>query len=262
MQDQEFYVGYEDRLPPALAAFVRRVVIVLVLAVVGIGLIFAGGFNPLPASRFEFGHPRTFKGRIEARPYPRLVTDDRAAGRGGSASSELILVGVGKHGADPDVAAFDGRRVELRGTLAERGRLRAVEVEPGSVRIDVSGAARVRSDGSAEASRAPRSLGRQTLRGEIVDSKCFLGVMNPGEHKVHRACAIRCISGGIPPALLVRDWRGRSVVMLLTDGEGRAAGREVASLAGMPVELSGEVVDDAGQLWLRAEMSRVKRLGW
>ena len=40
-------------------------------------------------------------------------------------------------------------------------------------------------------------LGAVTLTGEIVDSKCFLGVMNPGNLKPHKACAIRCISGGI-----------------------------------------------------------------
>jgi hypothetical protein len=28
-----------------------------------------------------------------------------------------------------------------------------------------------------------------TLTGEIVDSKCYLGVMNPGQGKVHRDCA-------------------------------------------------------------------------
>ena len=38
-----------------------------------------------------------------------------------------------------------------------------------------------------------------TLIGEIVDSKRYLGVMNPGNGKVHRDCAVRCLSGGIPP---------------------------------------------------------------
>jgi len=31
-------------------------------------------------------------------------------------------------------------------------------------------------------------LGAATLRGEIVDSKCFLGIMKLGEKTVHRAC--------------------------------------------------------------------------
>jgi hypothetical protein len=57
------------------------------------------------------------------------------------------------------------------------------------------------------------SLGTQTLIGEIVDSKCYLGVMNPGALIPHRACAIRCISGGIPPVLLVRQ-SDRSAALL------------------------------------------------
>lgn len=55
---------------------------------------------------------------------------------------------------------------------------------------------------------AGESLGEFTLQGEIVDSKCYLGVMRPGNTKTHRACAVRCIAGGVPPVLLVRDAQG------------------------------------------------------
>ena len=36
-------------------------------------------------------------------------------------------------------------------------------------------------------------LGPVELTGEIADSKCWLGVMNPGEGTVHRDCARRCL---------------------------------------------------------------------
>jgi hypothetical protein len=51
-----------------------------------------------------------------------------------------------------------------------------------------------------------RDLGERILIGEIVDTKCFLGVMNPGEGKVPRECAALCLSGGIPRALLPTIW--------------------------------------------------------
>jgi hypothetical protein len=61
------------------------------------------------------------------------------------------------------------------------------------------------------------------LRGEIVDTKCYLGVMTPGEDKVHRGCAVRCISRGVPPAFLVRDASADS--RILSFGPATTAGR-------------------------------------
>jgi hypothetical protein len=53
------------------------------------------------------------------------------------------------------------------------------------------------------------------LTGELVDSKCFLGVMRPAVGKVHRGCAIRCLAGGVPPGLLLRNSDINSSVMVL-----------------------------------------------
>jgi hypothetical protein len=38
-----------------------------------------------------------------------------------------------------------------------------------------------------------------------ADSKCHSGVIDPGEGRTHRACAIRWFGGGIPPVLRARD---------------------------------------------------------
>jgi hypothetical protein len=51
-------------------------------------------------------------------------------------------------------------------------------------------------------------LGAFTLVGEIVDSKCYLGIMNPGETNPHRECAALCIRGGIPPLIIAHDADG------------------------------------------------------
>ena len=66
------------------------------------------------------------------------------------------------------------------------------------------------------------SVGVQTtLSGELVDTKCYFGVMRPGAGKVHRGCAARCLHGGVPPGLLLRDTAGRSVVVLLSGVDGK-----------------------------------------
>ena len=103
-------------------------------------------------------------------------------------------------------------------------------------------------------------LGRQTLVGEIVDSKCYLGVMNPGQLTPHRACAIRCISGGIPPILLVRQTNGSALHFLLVSSDGRPVNKEVLAMVAEPVQITGEVVRQGEFLILRADPATYRRI--
>lgn len=42
-----------------------------------------------------------------------------------------------------------------------------------------------------------------TLQGEVVDSWCYASqTMGPGQGKSHKACALKCIGGGITPGIL------------------------------------------------------------
>jgi hypothetical protein len=100
-----------------------------------------------------------------------------------------------------------------------------------------------------------------TLRGEIVDSKCHLGVMNPGEGVVHRDCARRCLSGGIPPMLAVRDGHGRKALIVLVSESGRAVGRELSAIAGRPVEVTGRLTRDGEDYVLTADASAYRTVG-
>jgi hypothetical protein len=97
------------------------------------------------------------------------------------------------------------------------------------------------------------NLGPVRLRGEIVDSKCYLGVMNPGNGKVHRDCAARCISGGEPPALIARDAAGKAMVILLAGSDGRALNNELLSFVAEPVETQGQLVRSGSNLILKGE---------
>ena len=102
----------------------------------------------------------------------------------------------------------------------------------------------------------PERLGRPTLEGEIVDSKCWLGVMKPATGNVHRGCASRCLSGGIPPLLMV-DSAGSVAHYLLTDAEGRPAHARFAELVGRKVRLTGEVWREGDLLLMRVEETAV-----
>ena len=80
-----------------------------------------------------------------------------------------------------------------------------------------------------------------TLEGEIIDPKCYFGVMKPGKGKIHRSCAVRCISGGIPPVLSSTDNNNISQYFLLTDTNGNPINEAVLPFIGKPSKITGIV---------------------
>lgn len=244
-KDEEFYVGYAARAPAAIARRLHRISASLLVAVAATALVLGLAQRRLDLRLFEFASPREFSGTIELAPAPTLVVS-----RPGGGASRYLLVGPGKHGARALVAEFDGREVRLRANLISRGEQTALEVEPGSLTP-----AQAPARGSP-----PIDLGARVLRGEIVDSKCHFGVMNPGEGKAHKACAIRCISGGAPPMLRVREPEGDARYFLLTGNDGREVGRELLDFVAEPVEIRGRAERHDDMYVLRIDAGAVRRL--
>lgn len=199
-----------------------------------LAFLLAAGQGPFAPSKFEFGVFRTYSGIAEQTPVPSII----------SGGERYLLVGPGKHGAGAIAAAGQSQPVELQGSLIERGSTRMLEILPGSWRPKGPGS--VATPGVSE--------GPHSFTGEIVDSKCYLGVMNPGEGKVHRQCAARCISGGVPAAIAVN---GR--LILLTGPGDRPLSRELSPYAGERVTIRGELIR-LGQLQiLRADPASITR---
>jgi len=80
------------------------------------------------------------------------------------------------------------------------------------------------------------------LKGEIVDPKCYFGVMKPGKGKIHRSCAVLCISGGIPPVLATTDENNISEYYLITDTSGKPIHKDILPHIGKPSMLTGTIV--------------------
>src|SRR4029453_5708531 len=192
-----FFIGYAPPMPPRLGRFVRQVVIGIgCLVVIVAGTLASGHIRP-EGGTFEFGPPKSFSGTIVERPYPGLRLD----GVDSNVEPWPLLVAPGKHGADALVSGLEGRHLTLTGTRIERGAHTMIEVDSASLPSRVSEAASVKETAVPEHS----DKGTVELTGEIVDSKCFLGVMVPGSGKTHKECASLCLRGGIPPALYVQD---------------------------------------------------------
>jgi hypothetical protein len=186
---------------------------------------------------FQYGQPRNFTGTIRCDVAPRLI----------AVEADYLLVGVGKHGVPVEICGADGREVSVRGTLIQRDGRRLVEV-----------AQLLEARGAAPLMQARVPLGRFTLTGEIVDSKCYFGVMNPGEGRLHRACAELCLRGGVPAVLVARDRAGNHVHLLIENGRDGRIDDALIAWIGSSIELSGEVSRSERWLTIKPEIATIR----
>ncbi|MBS0195188.1 MAG: hypothetical protein JSR77_00360 [Planctomycetes bacterium] len=250
MAADHFYVGYFPKAPGPIAAFSRFAAIALLscgLAAATIGSLSQG---PSAMSAWE-SEPTTLEGTLLTQPYPVLLIDS-AQGK-----QAVLLVNPGKCAAMSGGAycgplddaaprdlveaarALHGARVRVTGTRLLRSNLVALELQDGAASIARTG----------NGSPVPTEPGPPTtLRGTIVDPKCYLGAMRPGEGKVHLACASLCIRGGIPPALAYTDPQGHECLALLASHDGRPANAHFAPLADQQATLTGREFHLAGDL--------------
>ena len=249
----EFYIGWEAKAAPGIRRSVQRAVIILFLIAFLASLGLAVSQRMIGAGVFEWGEVKHFSGIFQATPYPRLLVPRPGRAVAGNFST-YYLVAPFKFGLDPGaIAPFDGKSVALKGTLIYRGNQTMIEVAKDSLQL-------VNTNSAPAVLPGVIPLGKQTLVGEIVDSKCYLGVMNPGQLTPHRACAIRCISGGVPPVLLVRQEHGPAIYLLLVSTDGRPVNQQVLNLVAEPVQIAGEVERQGELLILRADPATYRKL--
>ena len=251
--NDEFYIGWQAKAPTKTGRTVRLTVVALLASVLVASVAVAVSQRTIGRAVFEWGQVKEFSGVLKAEPVPHLLV----AGAGTNSFTTHYLVNPWKFGFDAALAKeLDGEHVTLRGTRIYRDDQMMIEVERGSV----ARSALTTSNPLRLADSRSESLGEQTFVGEIVDSKCFLGVMNPGQLKPHRACAVRCISGGVPPVLLVRETNGTARYLLLVARDGKPVNKQVLELVAEPVRINGELVRQGEMLVLRAEPSTYQRI--
>jgi len=257
-QPDEFYVGYEPIAPPGIVRRTR----VFIGAYVVLSMIIATAcivlFARTGRGTWNDGSFRQFTGVLIPHPYPVLLLDQPLED---CPSRTAILVDFGKRGVQTRAAKIGAGRVTVSGTVLHRDGRAMIELAPGDDSLVRSALQKVAlpQPGTANQYAVPPGF-TVTLRGEIVDPKCFLGAMKPGEGKTHKACAVRCISGGIPPALVTWDAKGNSSFYLLTDEFGEPANALFLDFVGEPVELSG-TLSSLGELYVvRVRRADIQKL--
>ena len=245
--DEPFFIGWEAKPAAQISAFVKKVTLLMVVAGLAMAGMVTATQRTVGTGRFDFGNAQDFSGVLVNGPAPMLISASEVGGE-----KIFYLVAPLKRGFPADVAEeFHLRQVTLKGTFIGDDLDAMIEVVEGS--LTPTGKVDTNPLGTT-------GDGEITVQGEIVDSKCHLGVMNPGRFKPHRACAIQCIKGGIPPILVAQTADGRLAHYLMVGPEGAPINDAVLDYVAEPVEVSGvfRTVGDRKVIYL--DPGRIKRL--
>jgi hypothetical protein len=235
----DFYIGYEARMPWFFARRIRVAAVLLLALAALVPLALVASQNRFSDGVFEFGRTRTVEGRLVEFPYPAIDV-------GGSTPASYWLVGPGKHGAAALVRGLHGRMVRARGTLIERDEEKMLQLVPNEIETL-----------PAVADTEPSPIVRirtVTVAGELVDSKCHLGVMKPGEGPSHRDCAVRCLLGAVPPMI---SERGTTTRYALVGEDGRPFLSDFSALAGRPLSVRGTLVRQGTRRFLSVKLDDI-----
>ena len=247
MTRDEFFVGWL-RPPAGYVRFLRPVAFLLLLAAGVIAVLVAVGQRSPGTGSWDGDRRVTFRGIVYAEPYALIRVLDEKENK----VRTILLVEESKFGAAERVRPFVGQSVQVAGTLLHRDDRWMLELAAGDEGLRPVAPLLLPEPKRGE----PHPV---ELRGEIIDSKCYLGAMKPGGGKTHKACAALCVSGGVPPMFVSRDAGGKETFYLLTAPDGGPMRDEVLPFVGDPVEVRGVVEGRDDLRLLRAGAADIRR---
>jgi hypothetical protein len=240
--NDEFYIGWQNNAPTGYAKWTKRVIWVLFAIFILVGALMVMNQRGFIASTYEKNRFRILEGILITGPIPCLKILAGTDAQGVQHFERVLLVGIGKKSAAPMLHALKkqlkqpiaGKALRLKGKLIYFDGVLAFEL--GGQASLFQGYSKLKIT-----STLPRLLGKTQLNGEILDPKCYLGVMRPGEGKPHRSCAIRCIAGGIPPFFKSSTKEDYHQYFFVLDKNGRPINREIAPYVADEIQICGQV---------------------
>ena len=248
-----FYIGYLPKAPAEYRNFVRLIVFAILVVMYFTIIIVVTNQQKFSTGIFERNKLTELEGVLMLQPFPAIKTLYGKDLYGNPVVKTIPLVNYGKFGAEPVINSVVANNtsdlnklwIKVRGKLIYNKGITILELsEKDKSVLEVKTASKNQLDGIATSKI--KDHGGSTFYGQIVDPKCYFGVMKPGEGKPHSDCAIRCIAGGIQPMLMIRNEKGQETFFILRDTSGMPVNSRVLSYVGMPVEVSGKItkVDD------------------
>ncbi|HKO82524.1 MAG TPA: hypothetical protein VJU78_19075 [Chitinophagaceae bacterium] len=264
MDKNEFYIGWMGEAPDSFAKHVRKVVVVLLILVVAAGMVLGLQQRKFSTASFEFGQLTEVKGIFQRFPVPSLKVVSKQDVFGHTSSITMPLVGYGKFGAEGVMVALENEKnmiltnkeITLKGTLLYSDGKTLLQIDKNDNPL-----VHVNSIDTKIDLPEIKELGIVRLTGEVLDPKCYFGVMKPGHGKPHRDCAIRCIAGGMSPVFWVRNEKGEAHYYLLLDEDGKKMNEELKDHIAEPISLEARAVQYDDWIILYANKKSIKRTG-
>lgn len=256
-RNDEFFIGWL-KTPAGYVRFLRPLMAALVIVALATGAALAWLQSSPGDGQWDDDKVVTLRGIALTNPYAVLRVNEP-----GKTPRTYLLVEDGKFGALPRTSQFvkgrlAGVPVEVKGTILHRGDRWMIALEPGTSGMRALSSDEVDRLRKTEADDRVVVSASTKLRGEIIDPKCYLGAMKPGRGKTHKACAMRCIAGGIPPMLVTRDADGETFYLLVAE-DGSVANDLVYPFVGDRVEATGRVERDGDLHVLRIRHDSIHR---
>jgi hypothetical protein len=89
-----------------------------------------------------------------------------------------------------------------------------------------------------------KAMKETTIKGDIIDTKCYLTGMMGGRGEDHKDCAIACIKGGLPVGIL-EERTGKVYVVVPAKGQ-KGANEALVQYAAETVTLKGMFLEKGG----------------
>jgi hypothetical protein len=221
-----FFVGWMG-LPRGLRLFMGMVLATLAIIDVGLAAGLYLAQPPRQTGLWDASGEQEVRGVLVTEPYPmiRVAATDKAP------AALVLLADEWKFGLPLGPGFHDGDLMRVTGYAIRRGDVTVLQVDNKLQRL-------------GRAAPAPALLpgGERTLSGEIVDSKCWTGAMNPGEGKTHKGCGSLCLLGGIPALFIASGADGVTRWYVIADEEGRSLGEDIRARIGERLTLTGQVL--------------------
>ncbi len=259
-QDKDaFYVGYL-KAPRRITLFSMVLIPVLIAIGIASAAIVGSGRTDPGMGVWDLSEPVEIVGWAEMAPYPILRVRKIDQASLATEYETVFVVSEGKIGAMDRIAPLAGKEVHATGFLIERDGLRMLELVGGLDAVeeilDVRG-----QPPALPPTVEKASLGAYTLKGQIIDSKCYLGVMKPGEGKPHKSCATLCILGGIPPMFMTQNADGERMVYLVTGPDGASAVQTgMTEYIADWIEVTGEIETQGDIAVFKIDDKTIRRL--
>jgi hypothetical protein len=243
-KEREFYVGYHSVAPNDTAVLIRKLLTGGLFIMIVLCALLVMKQKRFSSNTFNYGELTTLEGYLSKFPVPHLRMPVGKDSNGSECYQKILLVGSGKQGAQKWISELE----QIHGTVpagkvAIVGNLIYGEGKAW-MQVDNAGCLKIINKVPLDfGQESPVVSQRVNITGEIVDPKCYFGVMKPGEGKVHRSCAARCIAGGIPPVFHSDDGE---FYLLTMDNNLAIVYERIAPLIGERISFNAEedLVDD------------------